>query len=294
LIRDSAEFTLRGSNVRCDFAFAQDLWPADIDQGQISQVINNLVINAMQAMPEGGVVQIRAENLVLEEDATAPMPAGRYVRFSVIDHGTGIRAEHLTKIFDPYFTTKQKGSGLGLATSYSIVKKHGGHITVDSTLGVGTAFHVLLPASTSRVRPASETSVEPLHGHGYILIMDDEPLIRELAVTILDYLGYDAKTAADGNEAVALYTEALASSKPFTAVIMDLTIPGGTGGRETIKRLHAIDPKVVAIVSSGYSNDPVMASFQQYGFKGVVSKPYRIDEIAKVLHEVINPKAPKI
>jgi PAS domain S-box-containing protein len=293
LIRDSAEFTLRGSNVRCDFAFAPDLWPADIDQGQISQVINNLVINAMQAMPEGGIVQIRAENLVLANDSSVPMPAGRYVRFSVTDNGTGIRAEHLAKIFDPYFTTKQKGSGLGLATSYSIVKKHEGHISVDSTLGVGTAFHVLLPASTSKVRPASETSVEPVRGQGYILIMDDEPLIRELAVTILDYLGYDSKTAADGNEAVTLYTAALASPKPFTAVIMDLTIPGGTGGRETIKRLLAINPDVLAIVSSGYSNDPVMANYLQYGFKGVVSKPYRIDEIAKVLDEVINPKPAK-
>jgi PAS domain S-box-containing protein len=289
LVCDSTGFAVRGSNVRCEFSLAEDLWTADVDEGQISQVINNLALNAIQAMPNGGVVHVLAENRILASDTSLPLTPGRYVCISVMDHGVGIPADYLSKIFDPYFTTKQSGSGLGLATSYSIVKKHDGLITVESTVGVGTTFHVYLPASSSAARPALPVeSGAPLRGHGRILVMDDEALIREMAVTALGFLGYEVETAVSGEEAVQSYEQARSENRPFAAVIMDLTIPGGMGGKEAIKRLHAIDPAVKGIVSSGYSNDPVMARYREHGFRGVVGKPYKVEDLAKALHEVLN------
>jgi CheY-like chemotaxis protein len=288
LIMDSTQFTLRGSNVRCAFFLPEDLWPADVDEGQISQVINNLVINAMQAMPEGGVIQVRAENANLGEDNGLGLPPGRYVRIAVADCGSGIRPEHLAKIFDPFFTTKQTGSGLGLATAYSIIKRHDGLINVESTLGIGTIFRVYLPASNQPVQTPQVVQIGPLAGQGRVLVMDDEPLIRELAVTALETLGYRVHTVPDGAEAVRCFAEAKARGDPFQALVMDLTIPGGMGGKEAVKKILALDPNARAIVSSGYSNDPVMAHFRDHGFRGVVGKPYRIEELAKALSEVIH------
>ena len=287
LIQGSSDFALHGSNVRGEFTLPAELWAVEVDQGQFSQVMHNLVINAMQAMPDGGTVEVRAQNTHLDAKQGLPLTPGRYVRVSVADHGIGIKPEHLSKIFDPYFTTKETGNGLGLATSYSIIKKHDGLITVESTPGVGTAFHVFLPASHKAVPPPPPPTSEPVSGHGRILVMDDEAIIRQLTMTVLAHLGYEVETVADGAACIQAYTEARDAGRPFTALIMDLTIPGGMGGKEAIKRLREIDPHVRAIVSSGYSSGPEMANFRQHGFRGMVAKPYKIEELAKALQAVI-------
>ncbi|NDA67505.1 MAG: PAS domain S-box protein, partial [Verrucomicrobia bacterium] len=290
LIRDSTSFALRGSNVRCEFHPAPDLWPVEVDQGQFSQVIQNLVINAVQAMPNGGVIRVSADNLTLEADSPLGLAPGRYCRVTVKDHGIGIKPEHLSKVFDPYFTTKEKGTGLGLATSYSIVKKHDGIIAADSTLGVGSEFHVYLPASDKPVKPVQPVQPAPVQGQGRILVMDDEELIRELAQTALEFLGYQVDTVADGEACIKAYVTARDEGRPYAAVIMDLTIPGGMGGKEAIQKLLEIDPEVRAIVSSGYSHGPEMANHKQHGFRGMVGKPYKVEELAREITAVVNGK----
>jgi PAS domain S-box-containing protein len=287
LVKESASFALRGSRVKYDFSIAGDLKLVDVDEGQMSQVIHNLVINADHAMPEGGTIAIRCRNISNEVYGSLPLREGGYVCISVEDHGVGIPKEHLPKIFDPYFTTKQKGSGLGLATTYSIVKKHGGTITVESELGVGTTFHVYLPAlrETKLLKKSEEGALRK--GTGTILVMDDEAEVRETTGNVLRRLGYEVAFAMDGGEAIERYLQAKDAGNPFDLVIMDLTIPGGLGGKETLKKLQEIDPGIKAIVSSGYSNDPVMADFRNHGFSGVVTKPYRIKELSDEVHRVI-------
>ena len=287
ILTECCVFSLRGSNVSCGFAVADDLWPVEIDEGQISQVISNLVINADHAMPRGGVVDVEAGNVVLSRAEGIPLQDGRYVKISVKDYGSGMPKEYLQRIFDPYFTTKHKGSGLGLATSYSIVKNHGGLITVESELGAGAVFHVYLPASEQGEKPPEIFEEKPLTGKGRILFMDDEDLIRDLAYEILSLLGYEVVLARNGEEAIVSYKEALKSSTPFDAVIMDLTVPGGIGGYEAMTILRKIDPNVRAIVSSGYSTDPIMADYKKYGFKGIVPKPYTVKDLGEILHKVI-------
>jgi PAS domain S-box-containing protein len=288
MLRDSTIFTLRGSNVRCEFSIPDHLWPVEVDQGQMNQVINNIVINAGQAMPNGGIVRIRVENVTVGTDSCLPLEPGAYIKVSIADQGIGIPQEHLQRIFDPYFTTKQKGSGLGLAAAFSIVKKHDGHITVESEVGAGTTFHIYLPASSEAVLVVErEEEEKPITGEGKILVMDDEKHIRDLAANILSSIGYRVITAIDGAEAIELFKEAAASGDPFDAVILDLTIPGGMGGRETIQRLREIDSGVKAIVSSGYSDDPVLADFRKYGFKGVIAKPYEARHLSEILHRAI-------
>jgi two-component system, cell cycle sensor histidine kinase and response regulator CckA len=283
LIRESAGFALRGSNVKSEFIIAGDLWPVEVDAGQLNQVVNNLVINADQAMPEGGTITIRASNVTLGPRDALPLQDGRYVRISVEDQGVGIARDQLSKIFDPYFTTKQRGSGLGLATTYSIIKKHEGHITVESGLGVGTTFHVFLPACDSPVPEKEEkVSGEPVRKMK-VLVMDDEEMVRKVVSMMLRHFGHTVEVAADGTEALGIYRQALEEKKPFDAVIMDLTIPGGMGGKEAVKKLLEIDPRARAIVSSGYSFDPVLANYREYGFRGLVSKPFRAEELNEVL-----------
>ena len=291
LLKESVGFALRGSNISCDFDLPEDLWPVEVDEGQINQIITNMVINAQEAMPEGGVININARNTELKDKSTLPLSKGRYVKITVVDQGVGIRKEHLDKIFDPYFTTKQKGSGLGLATSYSIVKAHGGYITVDSNPTVGTAFQIYLPASKKPAAAVEETKAESVTtGEGRILVMDDEEMVRDLLYAELTEVGYNVELASDGAEAIDRYSKAKESGQPFDAVIMDLTIPGGMGGKIAIKKLLEIDPQAKAIVSSGYATDPVMSEYDKYGFKGVVTKPYRVAEIEKTLQSLSKKK----
>ncbi|MGE3536499.1 MAG: PAS domain S-box protein [Candidatus Tectimicrobiota bacterium] len=290
LLKESVEFSLRGSNVRCAMTLPDDIWPANVDEGQITQVINNLVINANQAMPQGGVLEVSAMNIALPlpgGDAALPLPPGPYVKMSLKDHGVGIAEEHRQKIFDPYFTTKEHGNGLGLFTAYAIIKKHDGHIAVVSDVGVGTTFDLYLPALISGVVPPQPTRASLTSGTGKVLIMDDERMIRDVSAAMLRRFGYDVVLVEDGAQALARYREALVAGQPFAAVIMDLTIPGGLGGKETIGLLLELDPQAKAIVVSGYSNDPILAHYDQYGFCGYLVKPYKSEELLQVLQRVM-------
>ena len=285
-ITETAEFTLRGSNVRCELHLPDDLWAVEVDEGQMSQVIQNLMINADQAMPDGGVIHVRAENKIIDHTHSLPLKQGKFVTIAIQDQGIGIPVEHLSKIFDPYFTTKQKGSGLGLATTYSIMKRHEGHITLASELGKGTTFILYLPAVITSQLSSSEQEEDLIVGSGRILIMDDEVDIRDVLGKMLVHLGYTVDFANDGSEALTLYDQAFKEDRPYLAAIVDLTIPGGMGGKETVKRLQAIDPHVTALVSSGYSNDPVMAKPEHFGFKGVIAKPYNLSDLSRVLNRI--------
>jgi PAS domain S-box-containing protein len=287
LITESVSFASRGSQVKYELSLPAALWAVEADPGQISQVSQNLVINAIQAMPTGGMIKIRGENMEVGAGSDLPIDFGRYIKISIKDEGIGISAEHLSRIFDPYFTTKQKGSGLGLAISYSIIKNHHGHISVESELEIGTTFNVYLPASDQEVIQPPKEDMELISGKGKILVMDDEPMVREVLDKMLSYLGYEVKFAKDGAEAIKFFSQSEKSGDSFAAAIFDLTVPGGMGGKEAMARLLEIDPRVKAIVSSGYSDDPIMADFRKYGFKGVIAKPYRIIELSKILQEVV-------
>lgn len=287
LIRESAGFALRGAKVKCDFDVPDTLWLVDIDEGQMSQVIHNLIINADQAMPNGGTISVRCENVTLPVPEGPPLSGGLYVKIVIQDQGIGIPQKDLVKIFDPYFTTKQRGTGLGLATSYAIIQKHGGCIFAESELNAGATFTIYLPATGRAGAVRRDENARLPATEGKILIMDDDEDVRETAGSSLRRLGYSVAFAEDGSRAIELYEEARKAGNPYDAVIMDLTISGGMGGRETIRRISEIDPAVKAIVSSGYSNDPVMADYPDYGFAGVVAKPYRIKELAEVVHRVI-------
>jgi two-component system, cell cycle sensor histidine kinase and response regulator CckA len=289
LLEESVGFALRGSRVRPEFSIADDLWSAEADAGQMGQVISNLIINADQAMPNGGVIKIHASNEFLNERNPYMLKSRNYVKITVEDQGTGISEENLKRIFDPYFTTKQTGSGLGLTIVYSIIKKHNGYIKVESKSNAGTTFYIYLPATSETIGSKKDEIEEKLIlGKGRILVMDDEKTIRELATEILGNIGYEVEVAADGSEAVEIYKNAKKEENPFDAVIMDLTIPGGMGGTEAIKEMQEFDPNVRAIVSSGYSDDPVMSDFRNHGFKDVIAKPYRISELSEVVHRIIN------
>jgi PAS domain S-box-containing protein len=291
LIKDSIDFSIRGANVRCELTIAPGVWPVDIDEGGISQVINNLLINANQAMPDGGIIEVQVENVELTDESIEvflPLPTGKYVRLSVKDHGIGIPEENLQKIFDPYFTTKQKGSGLGLFTCYSIVKKHDGYLAVESSQGVGTTFHVYIPASHKQLLQSTTKEAVQHAGTGRILVMEDEEIIRDVTGDMLSHYGYDVTFARDGTEAIGLYRHAQESGVPFNVILMDLTIPGGMGGRETIKKILEIDPHAKAIVASGYANDPIVVEFQQYGFCGRIVKPYKSEELHETLYRIMH------
>ncbi|GMV42678.1 MAG: hypothetical protein AMXMBFR64_43940 [Myxococcales bacterium] len=286
LITDSAMFALAGTSVSTEMRFEEGLWTAEVDAGQIAQVIQNLAINAQQAMPEGGRLTVRACNLVIEGDEGPPLRPGRYVHIEVSDQGGGIQASAIPQVFDPFFTTKPQGSGLGLATAYAIIQKHGGYICVEQTGPSGTTFGVTLPASEQQVS-AIEPEAFQWMGRGRVLAMDDEPLMRETLLETLRALGFEAVAVRDGGEALAEYARAARQGEPYDAVILDLTVPGGLGGRETIGRLLELDPNVRAIVSSGYSDDPVMSRFREHGFAGVVAKPYTLAELRATMRAVL-------
>jgi signal transduction histidine kinase len=288
ILKESVGFALRGANVRGDIQIAADLWPVDVDAGQINQVIHNVVLNAVQAMPGGGTVEVQADNIVFEADAPFPLIEGQYAKITVQDYGCGIPKEVLSNIFDPYFTTKAEGSGLGLTTAYAIVTKHDGYITVTSEMGLGTTVVIYLPASQQALVSAQTRPHIPLSGSGRILVMDDEEVIRNLLRELLETLGYTVECVQDGAEAVVVYQCAHAARQPFAAVILDYTIPGSMDGLETLNHLRAIDPQVKALISSGYANNPVMADWAYYGFSGVVAKPYTLAQLQETLHNVLS------
>ena len=288
LIQETAGFALTGTSVRCELEFEDDLWAAEVDYGQISQVINNLIINARDAMPEGGIITVKCENCVFSEDVNLPLKPGKYLKIIVADQGHGIPERYLSRIFEPYFTRKKGGHGLGLSIVYSIIKRHEGHISVASKEGYGTTFTIYLPATDEKIEQKETSSVHPaLQQGGRVLVMDDDELVGDIAVEALEELGFEADLARDGTEAIELYKKAMQAGSPYLAVIMDITIPGGMGGKEAIKYLKEIDPQVKAIVSSGYANDPVMAQYKDYGFAGVLAKPYTLEALEDVLMTVL-------
>ncbi|MBN2373146.1 PAS domain S-box protein [bacterium] len=290
LIKDSVKFGLRGSNVKHELSVPDDLWTVEVDEGQISQVINNFVINAKQAMPGGGVVKACAENITIGPESPLKLPEGEYIKVSIKDNGVGISKEHLKKIFDPFFTTKEKGNGLGLSNSYSIIKNHNGLIHAESELGIGTAFNIYLPVSKKERISQKEAEGKPVMGKGRVLVMDDDEMVRNVVGIMLEKIGYDPGFARGGTEAIQMYKEAEESHRHFDVVIMDLTIPGGMGAREAVKGLLEIYPDAKVIVSSGYCNDDLVTEFNRYGFCDIISKPYDINELSQKLNKLIMGK----
>jgi signal transduction histidine kinase/ActR/RegA family two-component response regulator len=289
LLQEAITFALRGSSIQARFHFPDNLWAAEIDPSQITQLVHNLAINAKQAMGEGGEVAIRAENIMIDERLASQLSLtpGFYIWVSFQDNGEGIPEENLDKIFDPFFTTKKSGSGLGLFSAYSIARNHNGALTVASQLGNGTSFFLYLPAVTDRKALEDSNHATILFGSGRILLMDDDEMVRQMASAMLQTLGYEVEVASKGEKALEMYRKAREKNLPFEAVILDLTVQGGKGGKQTLQELLAYDPGARAIVSSGYSNDPVMADFRASGFKGSVAKPYRIQDLSKTLNAVL-------
>ena len=286
LLVEAVSFSLRGSNIRCVFSVPDDLMSVEIDYGQISQVINNLIINAEQAMPDGGVIRIHGANIHVRSKKQEPFRRGRFVKITIMDEGHGILEKDQEKIFDPYFTTKSCGSGLGLTTTYSIIKKHDGYIAFDSSPGKGTTFTLYLPTVKKRFIPEKNRKAKIMGGRGRVLLMDDEDVVLRTGMRMLRYLGYQPVLAKNGKEALVIYKQAFDAGERFMAVIMDLTIPGGMGGNEVAKKILKIDPRAKIIVSSGYSNDPIMSDFQSYGFCDVMAKPYNIEDMDYVLIKI--------
>jgi CheY-like chemotaxis protein len=279
LLKESAQFALSGSRVSCEYRIPQNLWLCEFDRDQIGQVVDNLVINALQAMPEGGTIEISAGNVTLGEKANPRLPAGNYVKTSIKDHGVGMPGEILQKIFDPFFTTKSQGHGLGLATCYSVVNRHGGCIDVESEPGKGSTFAFYLPAFPDTTL-TDATSTPRIHkGAGTILVMDDEEVLRDTISQMLKLLGYSVVCARSGTEAIDFF----AADRKITAMILDLTIPGGPGGRDVIAEVRKTDRTIPAFVASGYADDPVMADPVKYGFMASICKPFSIVELSDLL-----------
>ncbi|MBN1375300.1 MAG: PAS domain S-box protein [Dehalococcoidia bacterium] len=285
LLKDTAEYVLTGSNTWSNFFIADNLHTVELDQAQFIQAFTNIILNASQSMPKGGVINVAASNVKLEDDEVSDLPEGSYIKISVTDKGHGINPEDMQHIFDPYFTTRQGKMGLGLSIAYSVIRNHGGAIIVDSEHGKGSSFHVFLPASTEEAikEPAP---AKQRHPGVKILLVDDEEVVRAAGNRVLSKLGYDMiEFASEGQEALNKYQQAMEDGKPYDTVVIDLTLPGEMGGKEVIKALHKLDPEANIIVSSGYFNDPILTDFRRYGIKGVLAKPYQIKELEIMLHE---------
>ena len=291
LVTQAAEFSLHGSNLRSDLDIQAGLWRSPVDPAQIEQVINALIINAREAMPSGGIVRVSARNLEIDANSGLPIRPGRYVQVQVADNGRGIQKRLVTKIFDPYFTTKSTGTGLGLSISYSVVKKHGGLLHLERTSADGSTFTFYLPATDSEP-PVPEPTLENeifSFNHQRVLVMDDEAAIRDLTSELLGTLGYKVTTVPDGAEALKKYELAMRTGETFQAVILDATIRGGMGGVATMERLRDLDPNVTAIICSGYSDDAALAEFLTYGFRAALPKPFTRHELANVLQRAFEP-----
>jgi PAS domain S-box-containing protein len=293
LLAQAAEFSLYGSNLRADVDISPELWKAEVDPGQIEQVVNALMLNAREAMPHGGTVHLSARNIELTEPSPT-LAAGRYIKITISDRGSGVPDDLATKIFDPYFTTKPIGSGLGLSISYSIVKKHGGLLHLESSSGEGATFAFFLPAVDVDVAGMEPAAVTPARRppEQRVLVMDDEAAIRELTSQLLSTLGYEVTAVPDGLEAVKTYERALRRGEHFQAVILDATIRGGMGGLATIERLRSLDPQVTAIICSGYSDQAALSQFFNYGFRGALPKPFTRRELAEALQRAFETPQP--
>ncbi len=287
LLEDTAYFVLRGSDVICEFRIDDNLWDAEIDRGQISQVIHNIILNARQAMPEGGLITLSAENEFIDGKSGLPVRSGNYIKISVEDQGSGIPDEILPRIFDPYFTTKDSGSGLGLAISYSIVKKHDGLLTAEPKRGAGSVFTVRLPAVAAAQAWPPEAAGPAASASGKILLMDDEKIIQDMGVRLLTHLGYEVVSASNGHEAIELFKKAKEAAAPFDVVVLDLIIPDGSGADRVIDGLKEIDPGVRTIVTSGYADDPAMVRYADHGFSGALAKPFSLEELEQELVRVL-------
>ncbi|MGJ8637923.1 MAG: response regulator [Opitutaceae bacterium] len=295
LIKDCTEFILRGSNVRCVIHKSDDTWSVDADKGQLAQVMNNLLINADQAMPDGGIITIDLDNCILEKRNNHGLRSGKYLKITISDRGTGITPENLKRIFDPYFTTKESGNGLGLASSYSIIQSHNGVITVESEINEGSSFAIYIPKSTTETSAPFEQAINESpeigkdfrSGQGRILVMDDMEAMMMVAGEIISMLGYEVEYATNGEEAIDIYKNANETGTPFDAVVFDLTVPGGMGGEEAAEILIKYDPHLLAIASSGYTTTNVMSDYENSPFTAVVPKPYRIKEMSEALHQVL-------
>ncbi len=286
LLMETVELGIKGTNLKSSFDIQEQLWPVEIDSGQISQVFNNLTVNAVQTIPNNGMIEISARNISITNRDVLPLPLGEYIQITFKDNGPGISNKKLTKIFDPYYLFGQKESGLGLAVAYSIIKRHNGLINVQSQPGDGTCFTIYLPAvgKDNLIQESIPISVQK---GKKLLLMDDEANITELVSEMLQEMDYRVETAKNGAEALELFKQAQKAKEPFDVIIMDLTVPGGMGGKEAISLLRELDPTVKAIVSSGYSNDPVMSDCKNYGFNGMVSKPYKIEELCQEINRVL-------
>ena len=288
LVRETTDLSLRGSKTKAEFHFAEDLSSVDMDTGQISQVVQNLVLNADQAMPNGGILKISAKNVEISDRDLLPLAPGSYVEVAVEDQGVGMSKETMAQVFNPYFSTKQAGHGLGLSITYSIISRHGGHIAVNSEIDVGTTFAFYLPvADRQTAAPVAKAGRQLPTGTARILLMDDEELIHEIMSKMLESLGYEVDGVYDGTEAVQTYETSLEAGSPYDVVIMDLTIPGGMGGEEAVAQICQVDPQVRVVVSSGYSNDPVMANYADYGFCGRLAKPVSMAALADTMQRVL-------
>ncbi|MDQ2918873.1 MAG: response regulator [Verrucomicrobiota bacterium] len=292
LLQHSAEFSLYGSNLRSVLELAPDLWKSEVDAAQIEQVVNALVINAREAMPHGGTVRIAARNVELYENSSTFLPPGRYLKVQITDRGSGIPEELTTKIFDPYFTTKPDASGLGLAISFSVIRKHGGFLHLETSSHDGSTFEFYLPAAdeTALAHEQKDGRSRSFNRHR-VLVMDDEAAIRELTAQLLSTLGYEVTAVPDGLEAIRIYERAMTRGEQFHAVILDATVRGGLGGVATIERLRTIDPRVNAIICSGYSDEAALSEFLAYGFRGALPKPFTRGELAEALQRTMGSRS---
>lgn len=288
IVKEVVSFTLSGSNTKWVLETEGTISPVDVDTGQFSQVLENLIINSDQSMPDGGVITIRIQNYTRDEQSPESLAGGRYVKIDIHDQGVGIAEKYLPRIFDPYFTTKKRGSGLGLATAYSTIRRHKGLLAVDSEPGQGTTMSIYLPASERELSTNKAVAPEMPKGSGKILIMDDDEVVRQVGTEMLNLLGYEVVESRDGEEALEKYRQALQSDTPFDAVILDLTVPGRMGGKETIAGLREMNPEIKAIVSSGYSHDPIMAEFRNYGFSEVIPKPYSFEKLGSTVRSLLS------
>jgi len=289
-LREIFSLATRGCAAAQELAVDEDLWSVEGDENQLKQAVNNILLNGIQSMPSGGTISLKAENIGDTATVPSPLQPGKYVKVTVSDSGIGIPAQYLPRIFEPYFTTKTKGHGLGLPMVWSVVKNHGGHIETESEPGKGTQFRIFLPATGRSLKVEAARVIKVAKGSGRILLLEDEEIVSRAAIRMLTELGYSCEITADGKEALKVYAAAKECGKPFDAVIMDLTIPGGMGGKEAGAELRRVSPEAVIIVSSGYSDEPVMADYHSFGFDAVLPKPYRYEDLAGALSRLLPKK----